>query len=267
MTRAMNFRWRAAGGGLLMGVVAMRLLSLSAAAADLDFGGAEFVILSAASGAPIGDVQYTVSPSIAGHQTVTSSARYADGTNDIEHDQFDVSGELPVMVAYEHTFYRWSGALFLVTKADFRSGAATCTTYASGQPNALTQTLEFPSDTYAGAALMLPMRQALRHSTNSSITMHDFVCIPGPRVVKVAAYPQAPDTWDHYPGNLVRTTIKPDFGLLDFVIAPFLPEMYAWFNPANGFAFVGGRFARYYKGPEIILTPKRARPGNVATAN
>jgi hypothetical protein len=110
-----------------------------------------------------------------------------------------------------------------------------------------------PSDVYAGAAMMLPLQKSLRDGDLSSIVMHDFACMPGPRVIKVEAYAQPPTSWDLYPGKLVRTTIRPDFGWLDYLIAPFVPEMHAWFNPGDDFHFVGAQFARFYKGPEVIL--------------
>lgn len=238
-----------------------------APAANLDFAGDDFVILDGSTGEAIGSVHYTVDSSAPGHQTVTSLARYNDGTYDVERDEFDTAGhgELPVMFDYDHTFYKPNGSVFLLAKADFHHGNAACTSYSNGEPNALKETIQFPADTYAGAAVMLPMRKALRDGTPKPIELYDFVCIPGPKLVKVAASPEPLGTWDHYPGALVRTSIKPDLGLLSFVINPFLPEMYAWFNPSNGFDFVGGRFARYYKGPQIIFARKPASPPATAS--
>ncbi len=238
-----------------------------ALAANLDFAGDDFVILDANKGEAIGSVHYAVVSSAPSHQTVTSLARYNDGTYDVERDEFDTAGdgELPVMFDYDHTFYKPNGTVFLLAKADFHHGDAACTSYSNGEPNALKETIQFPAYTYAGAALMLPMRQALRNGAHKPIELYDFVCIPGPKLIKVAASAEPLGTWDHYPGALVRTNIKPDFGLLSFVINPFLPDMYAWFNPSSGFDFVGGRFARYYKGPQIILERKLASPPATAS--
>jgi hypothetical protein len=52
---------------------------------------------------------------------------------------------------------------------------------------------------------------------------------------------------------LVEVRIRPDFGWLNFLIAPFVPEMDAWFEPLRDWAYVGGKEGRFYKGPEIVL--------------
>jgi hypothetical protein len=52
---------------------------------------------------------------------------------------------------------------------------------------------------------------------------------------------------------VVRVDIKPDFGWLNFVAALFVPEIHAWFSPSDDWRFVGGKFRRFYKGPEIVL--------------
>ncbi len=266
------------GGGISRATRVGRILLIAtcalgiahrASAAALDFTAADFIILSAADSRPIGNVHYDVSAAAAGHQIVTSLARYNDGQTDVEHDDFDTSKDaaLPVMSGYEHNFYRADGAVFLMSKANFVSGDAACTSYVGSQPQVIRATLDFPSDSYAGAAMMLPLRESLRTNASGPIVMHDFVCIPGPKVVKVAAYPQTSVTWDYFPGNLVRTAIKPDFGWLDYVIAPFIPKMNAWFSPASDFDFVGGEFGRYYKGPEIILARKPSTQPDATAAN
>ena len=40
--------------------------------------------------------------------------------------------------------------------------------------------------------MMLPLQQSLRVGDSGPIVMHDFVCMPDPRLVKVEAYAQAP---------------------------------------------------------------------------
>ena len=47
--------------------------------------------------------------------------------------------------------------------------------------------------------------------------------------------------------------IKPDLGWLGTVIAPFLPELRAWFDPSDNWTLAGGEFSRYYRGPRIML--------------
>jgi len=166
---------------LTAAIVLMLLGAGVAKAASIDFAGDDFMILDAKTGDQIGNVHYAVSSPATGHQEVTSFARYNDGTYDVERDDFDTTkgGDLPVMFDYEHTFYKSNGTVFLLIKADFRDGDAVCASYADGEPHALKETLNFPSSTYVGAAMMLPMRQALRQSISNPIELYDFVCIPG----------------------------------------------------------------------------------------
>jgi hypothetical protein len=136
---------------------------------------------------------------------------------------------------------------------DFITGETKCGRYDGGKAVVTQRSFEFPPRSYAGAAMMLPLQQSLRSGETGPIVMHDFVCMPDPRLVKVEAYAQAPTPWNHYPGELVRTNITPDFGWLDYVLKPFLPEMHAWFSPSDNFHFVGAEFSRFYRGPQIIL--------------
>src|ERR1700730_7327308 len=104
---------------LLAACLLMHALADRVAAANLDFSAADFAIFSAKDGNQIGAVHYAVTAPGPGRALVSSLARYADGQYDIERDEFDTTGdgELPLMSAYEHTFYRSGGATFLSTKA------------------------------------------------------------------------------------------------------------------------------------------------------
>jgi hypothetical protein len=105
------------------------------------------------------------------------------------------------------------------------------------------------------------------------MVLHVFNCIPGPKVVQVKAYPQAPALWKHYPSTTIQVNVKPDFGWLNLIVAPFVPEIHAWFDPSWNSHFVGGEFTRFYKGPQIILArvptgaiEERTSSGDGATA-
>ena len=248
--------------GLLTVAVALVacLAARDAGAAGLGFRTADFTILSA-DGAAIGSVHFQVDDSHPGSEVVTSMARYNDGQYDVERDEFDTrkAVELPGMSAYAHNFFRADRTPFLRSEVNFVTGAARCTSYQGAQPVVMSKTLVFPPDSYAGAAMMLPLQKSLREGHSGPIVMHDFACMPDPRLVKVEAYAQTPAPWNHYPGELVRTNIKPDFGWLDYLIAPFVPVMHAWFSPSDDFHFVGAEFSRFYKGPQVILA-RRAQP-------
>ncbi len=238
------------------GIALLAMLAASPVlAASLNFRNADFEILDARNQHVIGSAHFDVGPNRMGAQVVTSEARYRSGDYDIERDAFDTQapGSVPVMTAYVHTFYHRNGTIFLISKVDFRSGKAACTSYSGGKPVVTAQTFHFPPDSYAGAAMILPLQGSLRAGDNGPILMNDFVCMPGPKLVKVEARAYPPAPWIDYPHAVMRTDIKPDFGWLDYLIAPFLPEMHAWFSPANDLELVGAQFSRYYKGPEIIL--------------
>jgi hypothetical protein len=78
-------------------------------------------------------------------------------------------------------------------------------------------------------------------------------CIPKPRLIAVKARVQKPSRWSHYPGQTVEVDITPDLGWLDVLVAPFLPRLRAWFDPSDHWAFAGGEFSRFFRGPRIIL--------------
>ena len=99
--------------------------------------------------------------------------------------------------------------------------------------------------------------QSIAADSKAPIEFHDLACAPGPRVFKVQAAASALQRWTHYPGKTLEVEITPAFGWLDVVIAPFVPKIRAWFNPADDWNFVGGQFTRYYKGPPIMLVKKR----------
>jgi len=248
-------------------VLVTGLTARVAGATGLGFRTADFTILSATGANVIGSVHFDVDDSRPGTEVVTSTARYNDGQYDVERDDFDTSKalELPVMSAYAHGFFRPDHAPFLESTVNFVTGAAKCTSYEDNQPVVLSKTMVFPPDSYAGAAMMLPLQKSLRAGAGGQIVMYDFACMPDPRLVKVEAYAQTPAPWNHYPGELVRTNIKPDFGWLDYLIAPFVPEMHAWFSPSDDFHFVGAEFSRFYKGPQVILA--RRTPADTAHGN
>lgn len=265
----MRSRLSASRRPLLTAAVALLtcLTAGHANAGGLGFRTADFTVLSANGTDVIGSVHFDVDDSRSGIEVVTSTARYNDGQYDVERDEFDTSKglALPAMSAYAHGFFRPDHTPFLESKVNFVTGEARCTDYQGAQPVVMSKTLVFPPGSYAGAAMMLPLQKSLREGADGPIVMHDFACMPGPRLVKVEAYAQTPAPWGHYPGELVRANIKPDFGWLDYLIAPFVPEMHAWFSPDDDFHFVGAEFSRFYKGPEVILA--RSANANVARRN
>jgi hypothetical protein len=129
-------------------------------------------------------------------------------------------------------------------------------------PDVRETTLEVPADTYAGSAQLTFVVGRLRGAA-VKIRFHSFNCIPDPRIIAIKATPLSGLVpWSMYPGKLVKIEMTPDFGWLNIFIAPFIPRIYGWFDPADRFQFVGGQFDRYYKGRHILM--ERAREAKPA---
>jgi hypothetical protein len=228
------------------------------AASTLALQSADFQILSPADGHPIGGLHYDEHRDRLGVITLTGVARYADGQHDTEHDVFvkEADPAAPLrMFSFAHEFSRADGSLMLSASANFSTGAAVCIDGRGGTSEVASKKLDFPPDTYAGAGVILNLQRALSGGASSTIRFHAFSCASGPQIFAVQAEALTAKTWAYFPGDLTRIDVKPDFGWLSYVIAPFVPKMNAWFAPTSSgtIRFVGGEYARYYKGPVIIL--------------
>jgi hypothetical protein len=202
----------------------------------------------------IGHGHYEITPDGDGYASALGEGRFNNGEYDMERDKLELHGgdQVPRMVTFEHTFYNANGTLQRVNRANLETGTTSCIQYENGQPVAHNAILQFPPDTFAGAAIVIPLKVDLLRGRKNEIVLHDFNCIPGPEILKVRANLQPPSEWAHFPGEVVRVDIKPDFGWLNFVAALFAPEIHAWFSPSDDWRLVGGKFTRFYKGPEII---------------
>lgn len=249
---------RSGRGRLSLAVPWVFGLWLSAAiayASTVEFPPSDFKIMDADGTQVIGHGHYEVSRGSNGYATAFGEDHFNNGEYDIERDKLELRSDdqVPRMVTFEHTFFKADGTLQRVNKADFQTGPASCTQYENGQPVVHSTVLQFPPDTFAGSAIVIPLKVDLLRGGRNEIVLHDFNCIPEPEILKVKANPQAPSGWAYFPGEVVRVDIKPDFGWLNFVAALFVPEIHAWFSPSDDWRFVGGKFRRFYKGPEIVL--------------
>jgi hypothetical protein len=236
-------------------LVALWLSATMAYASPFDFPPSDFNIMDADGTQVIGHGHYEVTPDGKGYEIAFGEDRFNDGEYDIERDKLELHGDdqVPRMITFEHTFFNPNGTLQRVNRANFQTGTTSCIQYENGQPVVHSTVLQFPPDTFAGSAIVIPLKGYLLQGNRSEIVLRDFHCIPGPEILKVKAYPQPPSKWTHFPGEVVRVDIKPDFGWLNFVVALFVPEIRAWFSPSDDWRFVGGNFTRFYKGPEILL--------------
>jgi hypothetical protein len=177
-----------------------------------------------------------------------------DGERDVEYDTLAARPNgAPAMLTLDHKFYNADGSMEREISADFRTGQASCTRYRDGEALTDSATLDFTPDSYGGSAVILPLEQHLAEGSNQPFPFQALNCIPKPRLITVKAHFQEPSRWIHYPGDTVEVDIKPDLGWLDAVVAPFLPQLRAWFDPSDHWRLAGGEFSRYFRGPRIML--------------
>lgn len=214
-----------------------------------------FKILNKVGAQVIGQGSYKIVSSGDKLATATGENRFNDGSYDIERDRLELGapGEAPRMLTYDHAFYAPGGSIQRESKADFATGKVACIRYDNGKAEETSATLNLPPDTYSGSMIIVPIRDRLMRGEPGPLILHDVNCTPGPKLLKIKAYAKKRSTWKFYPGELVEVDIEPDFGWLNLVLAPFIPNIRAWFDPADKWNFVGGNFQLYYKGPKVIL--------------
>jgi hypothetical protein len=246
---------RIAAGLAIIAALGQGLTPSPAHAADLDFAPTDYVLRSADGQDVIGRAHFSVTALGHDQWRIRGAYRYNSGESDIEEDTVKVlaGAKMPQLVKSDHAYFNADGSRDREGTADIAAGIGTCTIYTNGQPQVSSAHLIFPPDTFAGAAVVIPLRQSLKDGNTGKIEFHDFNCVPGPKVLAVSADPQPQAPWPFYPGGLIQTDVKPDFGWLNLVIAPFLPEIRAWFDPADDWYFVGGSTSRYYKGIKFLM--------------
>ena len=216
----------------------------------------EFTIYKPGTNEVMGHATYSVK-TLGEYEVVTGEYRYVNGSYDIEHDKLAVSptARMLALIKYDHTFYRPDGSSDHATTADLQSGEASCIWDSNGKASTETKTLTFPSDTYAGGSVILALQTYLADA-HDVVEFHAFNCVPGPKIFAVKAAPQGMAPWQYRAGPVMQVDMKPDFGWLNLVVAPFVPDIHAWFEPGQDWEFDGAQFTRYYKGPELVLVRK-----------
>lgn len=259
-------RGRADGGTIGWGwrpgiILAVMLLVWSAIPARanskpaLNFSPISFAILSPKTQKVIGEGHYSIEH-VAGGLILTGENRYFDGSYDVEVDRMDTlpNQQVPRLVDFRHIFYNRHGSIEREGLADMRTGDCSCEATENGKRTIETGRFDFPPDTYAGASILIPIQNHLtRGDRTTPLYLHDFNCVPGPKLLRVEAEPQPDTRWTYHAGQLVPVKITPDFGFWTMFVLPFVPKITAWFDPARNWAFVGAQLARYYRGPDIVM--------------
>ena len=193
---------------------------------------------------------------------------YNNGERDIERDDLALneSDTLPTMEHFEHTFFNADGSPKLIARADTRTGDASCVSYEAGRKHELSKKLEFPSDTYAGAAAVVAMQKAFRDG-REHIAFYTFDCAPGPALAPVIAQRgEENEYWARYPKPLIRVQLTAKLGWIGNLLGGLLPHRNAWFDPAHRWRYVGGRIQRYLaNGPQVILVREGSAQGDVTS--
>jgi hypothetical protein len=209
----------------------------------------------------IGHARYSSSKSD-GTDLIRGENKYLDGARDVELDYLRPgdAGLAPTLVRHEYSSFNVDGSPQFVESLDPASGDASCAEYVNGTAQASEATLDVPSDTYAGATQMMFIVAALRQGAREPIKFHSFNCAPTPKIILVkVSVPTEREEWPMYPGRLVKLELEPDFGWLGILLSPFLPKIYAWFDPNDKWNYVGALYDRYYKSPHILTVRDRSR--------
>ena len=244
---------------LIVAALAMVLtvvLTRPALSADaLSFPPTNFSILTPASGVVIGRARYRLDTTPEG-AILRGENGYFDGQTDVEVAHIQAaSGGLPKLTDFDHTYYNADGSILKRSHLDLKSGAGTCIDNSIGQKSDQSEVLTIPKDTWAGASIVIPIRDFLRAGDRGvSRPLHVFSCTPGPKIYAISVIIDPGNAvWTTYGAEAMRVEVRPDFGLLNLVVEAFVPKLHAWFDPNDRMMFVGDEAARYYKGPPIML--------------
>jgi hypothetical protein len=235
----------------------------------LDFPRTTFNIYDANTRKLIGRGFYEIRHPKPGQALIYGENRYLDGEYDIEQDLLELqspSDALPRMLTFSHTFFNPDGSNKLIGEANTITGQSQCSSLTSTRKEIRKETMEFPQDTFAGAALVVPIERALNLGLAGPIEIHVFDCTPTPRIVALKINTSPSNArWSEYPGKLVLADAVPDLGFLNFIAAPFLPKVQAWFDPSEDFLYIGGEIHRYLWGTDRIIVVKVPRPKEADT--
>jgi hypothetical protein len=260
--KGMLANWTSALSALAVLLMVASARPVSAVA--LTFPPTTFTILNPDTGAAIGRSTYRVD-SAGDRATLHGEYGYFDGQTDVEIAHLDLGapGQPPRLVDFDHTFYDANRSIVRRHHLDVKSGAASCIDNSGGQKSEQDDVLSVPDNTWAGASVVIPVQEFLRaNEQEMTLPLNVFNCATSPKIFAVNVTKDSGIAiWAPYGGDALRVEVQPDFGWLNVIIAAFVPKLHAWFDPHDGWAFLGDQAARFYKGPPIILVKS---PSNAA---
>jgi len=261
--RLMSHRPLPALGLIVLAALWCLVPPASSQAGELDFPETDYTLRSNDGAQIIGNAHFGGVTDGNGLTTLRGEYNYLDGEHDVDESTLrpGVAGKPPTLVRQHHLFFFANGSRNRESSVDIAAGRGSCTIYTDGKPQRSTEKFTFPSNTYAGDAVMLPLRRFVAEGGKGTTSFYAFNCIPGPKLLKVTVTASPPAPWEYFPGpDLSKVDVKPDFGWINVVIAPFLPEIRAWFQSRPDYFFMGCSTSRYYKGLKYLMV--RARPGD-----
>jgi hypothetical protein len=256
-TRKRGWTAAAAASALILAMAAARS---AFSAAPLSFPPTSFVILNPDTGIAIGRGRYRVDNN-GESATLHGESNYYDDQSDVETAelQLGAGADPPKLVEFDHTFFNADGSIQRRAHLDLKSGAATCIDNSGAEKSEQAAMLTIPDNTWAGASVVIPIQDFLRaRDKGSAHAIHVFNCAPGPKILAISVkIDPANAVWAPYGAEAIRVEVRPDLGWLNVFVAALVPKLHAWFDPNDGFAFIGDDATRYYKGPRIMLVKTR----------
>jgi hypothetical protein len=193
---------------------------------------------------------------------IIGKTQYLDGERDFERIllEHQPAVPLPVVSSAAANFFAADGSLQLSESANLKSGSASCQWGHQWGDSSYQATLDFPADTYAGAASIIPLEYALK-SGEQSVRFHVFDCAPKPTIFTVDAKLEDGEAhWTYYPGELAQMGLTPDLGWLNVLAKPFIPNITVFFDPRHGYQWVGSGKDRFYRGRSLVLVRNNPEP-------
>lgn len=242
------------------------ILTLAArafATEPVSFPPTDFKIIDPATHAPLGHSRYSISR-IENGAILHGENHYDSGVSDHETGTMVLAQGtgLPLLVEFDHTFLNPDGSIQQRSHVDLGAGNATCIDNGASPPTQVSAQLAIPADTWAGASIAIPIQQFLRSGGPGPYHLHIYNCAPTPKIFALDIQTDPGSAiWLPYGDEALRVEVRPNLGWYNFVIAPFLPKLHAWFDPRDRWGFLGSEAARYYKGPNIMLVKVHTAAG------
>jgi len=266
-------RRRAAGWILFAAIFLLPVGVTNASAANgaqqFDLTNTDLTILDPDTHQLLGHGHYKVTK-VAGAELFEGENRFLSGEYDHEEQRVEHFGDgaAPRLVSYKHSFFNADGSPESIDALDAKTGVLACTHFdGAGTPDVRQMRADLPADIYVGSTQLMLLVGRLREGAQD-LSMHTFICFPGPRIVSLRATPSATsEKWAMYPGNLVKVEMIPDLGWIGAVASPFIPKAFGWFDPSDDFNYVGGLFDRFYRHHHLLMVRAPVVPGPVQSSS